>query len=499
VSAERLQRREFLKASAVGIGGVAFQPPGRVPQDRGQTQPNLLFVFADQFRRQALGFMAQDPVKTPSLDRFSEQGFVSTNAVSSVPVCTPFRGMLMTGRYPLSTGLVSNAQAGSRIEMNVEEECIADVLRDAGYQNGYIGKWHLDMPTRNRMKDPPDDPISDWDGWTPPGPRRHGFDFWYAYNCNSSHFDPIYWKDCPGKIQINEWSVKHETDIAIEFLRKRDPSRPFALFMSWNPPHNPYVAPEEFLELYEGKQLDPRANVVMSEDFKKRQLPYYAAVSSCDYHFGRLLKALDELGLSEDTVVVFTADHGEMLGSHGRWAKTVWYEESVGIPFMLRWPGRVTPRRSDAPWAVYHFMPSLLSLLKVPIPSRVEGTDYSQFVKGESNEAPPSAFIASFPGGHGEILAKGQDPTPWVYEAARLRKEGHDWRKLGYRGLRTRRYTYVVERRPNQVERLLYDNEKDPFQLHPIRSETAPANPLMRELENELAKTLKRMNDPFPL
>jgi arylsulfatase A-like enzyme len=458
--------------------------------------------MADELRRQALGIMNEDPVITPNFDRFAAEGIAMTSAVSSVPICTPFRGMLMTGRFPLSTGLVNNAQAGSSIELRESEVCFGDVLKGNGYQTGYIGKWHLEMPSRNRTEHPIDDPSNPWwDGWTPPGPRRHGFDFWYAYNCDSEHFNPAYWKDSPQKIQVNDWSVKHETDVAIEFLKKHDPNRPFALFLSWNPPHMPYVAPEKYKKLYGGRELPPRPNVQASAKYEQSHLSYFAAVSSCDDSFRRLLVALDELGLAEDTIVVFTADHGEMMGSHGRFGKTVWYEESIGIPFLIRWPGQLKPREERMIFAAYDFMPTLLGLMELPIPDSVEGPCYSRTLLGRSSERPSSAFLASYAGGHGEIRAAGQPSiSKWVLAARELRNKGVDWRTLGYRGVRTERYTYVVDRSDDETGfRMLYDNREDPYQLNPITALQPDEVPAMARLEKELRQWLVKLNDPFPL
>lgn len=493
-----MNRRDFLKT--VGLGVTALAVPDLACFARSNKRPNLLFVFADQFRKQAVGFMNEDPVITSNFDKFAEEGMAFTNAVSSVPICTPFRAMLMTGRYPLTTGMVSNCMPGTDLEMKEDEVCFGDILKANGYSTGYIGKWHLEIPSLNKAKNPPDGAKDSWDGWTPPGARRHGFDFWYAYNSNSMHFEPNYWKEGPQRIDVRQWSVEHETDVAIDFIRNRPKDRPFALFMSWNPPHNPYVAPEKYKSRYKGKKLTDRPNVKVSKKYEKSHMPYCAAVSSCDDSFGRLLRELDELGLADNTIVVFTSDHGEMMGSHGRFAKSVWYDESIGIPFMIRWPGKIAPRRADFPFAVYDFMPTLLGLMRLPIPDTVEAADYSDLLLGKSDKEPTSAFIASY-GNPGRLLAVGQEPSQWALAAEEIRKKGIDWRTVGYRGLRTRRYTYVVNRGregKNQV-RLLYDNEKDPYQLNPIEAVRADENPMMTRLDEELRKWLDRMNDPFPL
>jgi len=517
-----VNRRDFLKK--IGLGGAALALPGCTNTSQwfagkaSAKKPNLLFVFPDQFRKQALGFMNQDPVITPNLDKFAREGLVFTNAISSNPICTPFRAMLMTGRHSISTGMVSNCQPGLNQELSAKEICIGDVLKANGYQTAYIGKWHLEMPSLNKAKNPPDEPDDPWDGWTPPGRRRHGFDFWYAYNTDHEHFKPNYWKDSPKKIEVKQWSVEHETDVAIDFIRNRQKDKPFTLFVSHNPPHGPYIAPEKYKAMYKGKYLPPRPNAKLpNEKFQKSFMPYCAAVSSCDDNFARLLKTLDEEKIADETIIVFTSDHGDMMGSHRRFGKSIWYEESIGIPFIIRWPGHIKPGRENMPFACYDFMPTLLGLMQLPIPKAVEGTDYSKVMLGKSVSKPSSAFIAyyQYPD---NVMAIGQPPSIWVQQGVNLRKKGIDWRTIGFRGLRTRRYTYVVDRytdgpdgpysaeeitkaiSENRItKRLLYDNQKDPYQLNPIEAVNADENPIMAELDKQLQQWLNKMKDPFPL
>ena len=463
-------------------------------------KPNLLFVFADQYRKQAVGFMNEDPVITPNLDKLAREGMAFTNAVSTCPICTPFRAMLMTGRFPMSTGMTSNCMPGTDLELDEHETCIGDILKESGYRTGYIGKWHLEIPSLNRSEMPEDGATDAWDGWTPPGPRRHGFDFWYAYNCNGKHFDPNYWRDSPQRMDIDQWSVAHETDMAIDFIEHCPEHQSFALFISWNPPHNPYIAPEQYMELYAGPDIPDRPNIEADESYQKRFKSYLAAVSSCDDHFGRLMSFLEKKGLSENTIVVFTSDHGEMMGSHGRYAKSIWYEESIGIPFIIRWKGTINSGLEDMPFACYHFMPTLLGLMGIEIPEMVEGTNYAELILGGRQEKATSAVIAGY-GNPAKLLAVGQKPSIWALKADSLHQSGIDWRKVGYRGLRTDRYTYVVSRdgKGEHLKRYLYDNQEDPYQLNPATGIHANEHEVMHKLDIELQVWLEKMHDPFRL
>jgi len=345
-------------------------------------RPNLLFVFADQWRRQAVGVMGEDPVITPNMDGFAQQGLLFENAVSVCPLCSPHRASFLTGKYPLSTGVFTNCKPSLDMMLSPQEVCISDVLKANGYDTGYIGKWHLDLPEQYNCVEP-ESGARDWDAYTPPGPKRHGFDYWYSYGTYDQHLSPHYWRDTPEMIKVDQWSVEHETDKSIEYIREHGKDKPFALFLSWNPPHSPYdLVPQKYRELYRDVDVKLRPNVktesleahtgeilgsgeeLLRENIKN----YFAAVSGLDDNFGRLLKTLKDEGLHENTLVVLSADHGDMLGSHGLMAKHVWYEESIGIPMLMQWPGKIKKGREKTLLGSADIMPTLLGLMELPIP-----------------------------------------------------------------------------------------------------------------------------------
>jgi arylsulfatase A-like enzyme len=456
-------------------------------------QPNLVFVFPDEMRQQAIGFMGQDPVITPNLDRFAEQSLVLTQAVSNCPICSPYRAMLFTGKYPVSNGVINNCYSATipyGIELQDEERCLFDVLHDAGYHQGYLGKLHLHLPKEEHIPytegwrgQPGEDTF--WDAYTPPGPGRHGIDFWYSYGCCDWHFTPHYWTgNAPvdRRIDINEWSVKHETDVAIEYIRNingdfRDPEKPFALFIAHNPPHMPFdQVPAEYLVPYEGKadiDLLNRPNLAAEypdHPVFKSVRNYFAAITGVDEQFGRILEVLEEQDLAGETIVVFTSDHGEMMGSHGMMGKDVWYEESLLVPFIIRWPGMISPGTEEILFSTPDIMPTLLGLMGLAdaVPSVVEGTNYAAAFLGQPYERPIAAF--------------------YFYTAPQL--PGQPDR----RGLRTNRYTFVVIRHPQGDEFVLHDNLRDPYQLENLAGQQPD---IVRTLTQDLNRWLERTNDPF--
>lgn len=454
-----------------------------------QQRPNLVFVFTDEHRQQAFGFMGEDPVLTPNLDRFAGEGIVFTHAVSNRPVCSPYRGMLFTGKYPHSNRVLTNCNSASKPygnELQLTDRCISDVLADAGYSLGYIGKLHLYAPLEENY------PYTEgrrgngvaWDAYTPPGPLRHGFVFWHSYGCHDWHFNPHYWVgDAPvtERIDPGEWSVKHEADVAVDYIRntagQRRPGEPFALFVSHNPPHMPFdQVPPDYVARYEGRTPDDllnRPNVRLEgrgAEAAKHIKNYFAAITGIDEQFGRVLAALDDAGLTENTIVVFSSDHGDMMGSQGLMHKVWWYDESLLIPFIVRWPARLTPRRDDLLISVPDVMPTLLALMGLgdAIPADLEGTDHSALFLGEDGEWPTSALY---------LNCGPENPAG------------------GMRGLRTHRYTYVVQRDADGRETtLLYDNEEDKYQRHEVAAERPE---VVAELRDEMEGWLRKTGDPW--
>ena len=458
---------------------------------------NLIFVFADQWRAGAMGYAKEDPVLTPLMDRFCEESTYCDHAFSTFPVCSPHRASLMTGKYPLSAGFFTNCKKGLSLRLKDEEICVGDVLKKEGYDTAYIGKWHLDEAEQTYC-DEPKSGARNWDAYTPPGVRRHGFDYWYSYGTFDKHLSPHYWENTDEMIQIHQWSPEHETDKAIEYLeKKRDKSKPFALYISWNPPHSIYSeVPEEYLKLYDDVKLKNNVRLggihhhtgeeapMTEEEMTLTTKQYFAAISGLDKQFGRIIDYLKENDLYDDTLVILSADHGDMMGSHGLMGKHVWYEESIRIPFVVHVPGNEN-RRCSTCIGSQDMMPTILGLLNCPIPDTVEGEDCQRFIKGEEDEERVS-FICASPG-RADFVEK-------------FKRAGKDPATYGWRGVRTKRYTYVIELGYDVIckpKRYLYDNQQDPEQIHPLDLDTKENKMLARELEAKVVNWMKRQNDGF--
>jgi arylsulfatase A-like enzyme len=453
-------------------------------------KPNILFVFPDQWRKQAVGYRNEDEVYTPNIDRFAAESVDLDNAISCFPLCSPNRSVMMTGRFPLSTGVTTNCKLGLPVKLHDDEITIGNILSSAGYRTGYIGKWHLDLPEQSFVPEP-ESGAKHWDAYIPPGPRRFGFDYWYAYNANDQHMAPHYWTDSHHQIVPHEWSTKHETDVAIEFIREHNSEQPFCLFVSWNPPHQPFEqVPDSYKALYTDKPIHLRPNVLGegTEQAQQHIRDYYAAVTGTDYEFGRLLAVLEEEGLAEDTIVVLTSDHGEMMGGHG-WLehKNVWYEESIAVPFFIRYPRELKPRQDSILFNSTDIVPTLLGLIGISVPTHIQGIDHTGIIRGKEGNRPSSTFICHYPGA--------------VNEHELAQQQGDNINAYGWRGVRTTRYTYVVQKSIHDqcAKRLLYDNEQDPYQMFPIEFNGVPDDSVALELENELQSWLTKLDDEFSL
>ena len=466
-------RRHFLGAAA-GVAGLAAA-------GKAQTRrPNLVYVFADQLRYFSCGYAGDEYARTPNIDRLAAQGCNLHQAISSTPVCAPHRASLMTGKYQSGTGMVIN-----ELRLSPEHECFGHVLGRGSYRTAYIGKWHMwanelghhDL-TRN--------------GFVPPGPYRLGFDgLWAAYNFNHFYFNSPYFENDTVRHIRKQYEPDSQTEQAIQFIRDAAKKpEPFALFVSWGPPHDPWdeknVKPDD-AELYRNVTLPRRPNystvsdpyadnwAKLDRDYDQQvagyQRAYYAQTVGIDRNVGRLMDAIDREGLANDTIFVFTSDHGEMFGSHGRRAKYIFYEEAARVPFLIRWPGHIPVKSvSDVLLGTPDIMPTLLSMLGLPVPKAVEGSDLSGHVFGKGGSSPEAAHMQ----GMGTTAA-------WT--------DGTEWRAL-----RDLEYTYAVYHRDRRE--LLFRNLTDPYQMRDLSEDRASAETLKHYREMS-QRWRKERNDTF--
>ncbi len=431
-------------------------------------KPNLVFVFADQMRAQATGYAGDPNVKTPYLDRLAGESLNLTNATSNCPICTPYRACLLTGQYPLTHGLFMNDLC-----LPDNGNSFAQVLARAGYDTAYIGKWHLDGHGRTA-------PI--------PPERRQGFDYWKVLECTHDYnHSPYYAGNDTTPRFWQGYDAYAQTEDAIDYLEQRQSGatdgRPFALFLSFGTPHDPYdTAPADLKALYPPESLVLRDNVAEHrQDATRRQLTgYYAHITAIDQCLERLDATLEQGGCRDNTILVFTSDHGDLLES--QWhlnsargsRKQMPYDESVLVPFLLRYPARFGSRGCSVPTPLVapDIMPTLLGLAGIEIPATVEGLDLSETLLQGRQPERGGVLIANYHPFADWCTARGGRP---------------------YRGIRTERHTYV---RDLNGPWLLFDNHADPFQLTNLVNKAAARN-VQQELDTELHDLLAAQHDSF--
>jgi arylsulfatase A-like enzyme len=454
-----------------------------------QTKPNILFVFADQMRSHALECYGNEQLKTPNIDRLAQEGVMFRNAISTAPVCSPYRAMLMSGNFPLKNGMVLNDHF-----LRNPTPYFAEVCKSAGYQTGYIGKWHLDGYDR--------------EGYIPPE-RRLGFDYWRAFECTHDYFNSKYFHQDEKEPRVwPGYDAVAQADTACEFIAHYK-DVPFCLFLSWGPPHGPYAAPAEYEERFINKDIKFRENVndfetarkmwrecdtetvpeswkktreksvawwgdsVSNDEILRRYRLYYASIQTLDDCFGRILATLDSTGQLDNTVIVFTSDHGDNLFSHRQIGKQLPFEESISVPFLIRYPEKIKPYTlTDALLAPVDIMPTVLSLAGIPCHD-VDGHDISAAAMGEAIDVQDAVLIM-------KTIPLG---TNWIHNG-----------NGAWRGVRTKQYTYA-RKSDTREPWMLFDNLNDPLQMHNLIGDPSYTDlqVKMNKLTDEL---LERADDP---
>ncbi len=450
-----MDRRSFLRTATSATAALGLQRATGQLSATEKRPPNVVFILPDEWRAQALGCMGNPDVQTPHLDGLASEGVLFNNTFANSPVCCPARACILTGTYTSQTGMVAND-----LRLKEDKRTIADLFAKGGYRTGYVGKWHLDGGPR-------------YPGYVPPGPRRHGFEYWAANECNHNYFYNWYFRDENVPIVTEEYEPEFWTKLAIEFLYESQ-DRPFFLMLATGAPHDPYLAPEEYLKRYDPEKLSMEPNWVkgVRGAGRKEIAGYYASITAIDDQVGALLQALRELGLEDNTIVLFSSDHGNMLGSHGKVLKRKPWEESIRVPGIVRFPKAVARgRKSNALFSHVDFAPTLLALCGLPVPGDMQGTDLSNVVLGRESEGPDAAYFQIF----GPYLAGGLESA--------------------WRGIRTTDFMYA---RREAGPWLLYDLKRDPYEMDNLINEPSLQGK-MKQLDAQLIAWMNRIGDSWQL
>ena len=448
-------------------------------------RPNILFILTDQLRASSLPVYGGDQIQTPHIDRLAREGVTLTNAISTCPVCTPYRSMLLTGRHPQTTGHVMNF-----VRTRHDEIGIGDVFSRAGYRTAWIGKWHLhtgSFPHVGGGKD-----------YVPEGRDRLGFEYWRAYNYHEDYFD--------GWVHLTDWRAErwrgYETDAlnryVFEFLDGVE-DQPFCLFVS---PHQPHYtrskfAPRQYydrlpaclrlpanvpdtldrgwierrrslaVEFGREDELEARgAPGALRRDSLDMYRHYLAMILALDDMLGALLHYLERMGKADNTLVIFTSDHGTQVGAHGidPWSKKMPYEESIRVPWVMRYPDVFDGGTArDTLTAPVDILPSLCGLCGIPVPRTVEGHDLSPAWRGIPEALEQNALLTM------NFCFRYNHP-----------EDGEEWR-----GVRAKKYAYHKWLN-GEIE--LFDLEADPLE---VRNRAGQQE--MKSVEMGLDRTLGQL------
>ena len=462
-------------------------------------QPNVIIIVADQMRRESMQFWqdpkfknalngVSDPVVTPNIDQLAHEGVVFNNAIANFPLCSPYRAMLLSGMYPNNNGVDNNTrQDRPSVGLRTDITSLPQALLNEGYNTALIGKghWHNNLPGYDQQNrylgvDHPDAGHfftgTAYDTFIPPGSARQGLEYWYQA-LGHNHASPVVYTNDEQLSGVPEghpfypkvYSAVDQANVIIDYInntrQQRASDKPFALLWAMDPPHSPYDKLEDTdADIYQQHYADldvktllnrPNVDVVKAKEAARY---HFSMVTLIDREIGRVREALKQAGLDANTLIIFTADHGEMMGSHGLMTKNFYYEESLGIPLIFHYPKALKPHVNTTLISVPDVLPTVLGLVNFTdkIPSDIDGTNFSK------------ALLDQRDGERNSSLYYGKDSEL---------------------GVRTKQYTFVLNK--NGQLAALFDNREDPYQqtsLSLTQIPLADANALKAELGFWLTK-----------
>jgi len=439
-------------------------------------RPNILYIMADDHAAHAISAYGSVINQTPQLDRLAAQGMRFDRMFAVNSICTPSRATVLTGKYSHINGVpVFNRFDGS-------QPTVAKYLQAAGYHTGIIGKWHLES-----------DPT--------------GFDKWTILPGQGDYFNPTF-LEADGKRVIKGYITDITTDLSIDFLKNRPKDKPFFLMCHHKAPHRNWQPDAKHKAMFAGKVIpEPptlrdngvgRSDAIreckqkvlenlspndtkgappagLSDDellkwkYQRYMQDYLACVQSVDDNVGRLLDYLDEAGLAENTLVIYTSDQGFFLGDHGLYDKRFMYEESIRVPFLVRWPEVIKPGEVQSAMGInVDFAPTFMDAAGLPLPADMQGRSLMPLFKGKV----PDDWRGS-----------------WYY---RYYHDPGDHNTRAHYGVRTTTHKLIYFWKKNQWE--MYDLIADPSELHNLYSDPEQAETVVK-LKAELYRLKKELKD----
>ena len=437
------------------------------------SRPNILFMIADDHRRDAIGAMGDPTVQTPTMDALAEDGTVFNNAYimggMSGAVCVPSRACVHTGVNIFGTSMTREPGTGGLGTLRPELATLAGTFRDAGYDTFATGKWHNDKTSFHKS-------------------FSHGANIFFGGMSNHLKV-PIQQYDPTGEYANNRraigdgFSTELFSDAAIDFLENHEGGNPFFLYLSFTSPHDPRMAPAPYDAMYPPEEMPVPPNFMPMHSFDNGEMrirdenlapfprtpeivqqhisDYYAMITHQDAHMARVLEALERSGQAENTIVVYTADHGLGVGQHGLLGKQNLYDHSVCVPCILRGPDIPAGQRIDSLVYSYDLFPTLCNLTDIAIPDTVESSSLAPLVAGGKSAVRNSVYSA--------------------YRHIQRMVRAGDWKLIRY---------------PEAGQTQLFNVKEDPWETRNLADEP-PYAAVRRSLNHELHGWMQQIDDPI--
>ncbi len=499
-------RRSFLKSA--GAGALAFGLAGSARADSSNDgRPNIVFMMSDDHAATAVGCYGKRLSKlarTPHIDRIAREGVRLENCFCTNSICAPSRGSVLTGQYSHVHGVTNNSSL-----MREESPSVAELLRQSGYQTALIGKWHIGrFPNRTVSQEPP------------------GFDHWEVLPGQGRYHNPLMIRKDGKKTRHKGYSSDVIGDLSIDWMKDRDPDRPFMLMCHFKSCHEPYDWPGRHAALYEDTHVPepdslfeekiphaPKASdftqgmMIQQGRFARKNWPtgtldtrdmqhekakravyqkltkdYLRAIAAIDENVGRMLDYLEQAGLADNTLVIYTTDQGYFLGEHGLKDKRFMYEEALRMPFVARLPGRIPAGSVNKEMILnVDYAPTFLDYAGLETPGEMQGQSVRRYLEGrEASGLRDAMYYHYWPVGH--------------------------WMSPAQYGIRTRRYKLMFcyglwmpgapdRNIPSEYKGWeLYDLQKDPAEVHNVYGKPEYAK-VQQELKRHLQKLKQDLGD----
>ena len=427
-------------------------------------RPNILVFFTDQQRWDSTGVHGNPLELTPNFDRMAAQGTHVRYSFTCQPVCGPARSCLQMGQYATTTGCFRN-----HIPMRPDARTMAHSFNDAGYQTGYIGKWHL----------------YDGDVFGPvPPEHRGGYQYWLAANTlefTSGPYDTNLWDSDNREVKLPGYRVDAIADATIRYLDQHQDGQPFFLFTSYIEPHHQnslydYVPPDGYRQRYTGRWIPPDLAGLGNANAHRHLGGYWGMVKRLDEALGRVLDALKSLDLLDNTIVLFTSDHGCHLETRNSEAKRSCHESSIRVPTAFRGPGFDGAGQVQQLVSLVDLSPTLLDAAGIDVPGQMQGRSIIPLLRGQSADWPAEAFVQISESQVGRAVRTHR----WKYSVQAPGKVGHDDPDSDY-----------------YVEEFLYDLDADPYELSNLASVSSHAD-VRADLRDRLIRRMVEAGEQAP-